>query len=333
MKQLSAIIIARNAGKYLENILSDILKQDYPNSDLEIILVDGTSSDNTLDIMKEFKNNHPEIDTKILINRKKILSSGWNIALSNLSGKVILRLDANSRIPSDFFIKNMETLNNGYDIVGGETSTKIDEDFNTVIVAESSRFGGSPAGFRNPGKPRFVDTLAYAAYKREVFKIVGGYDERLVRTEDNDMHYRMKKAGFKLFYNPEIKSWHIPRSSLTRLLIQKYSNGFWIGITLGIQPACFNLRHFVPLIFIIAMISLFIIGILWSIWLPLISFMSLYFAVALFFTLKSNKIFLSLPSIFLLMHLAYGTGTLLGLIFMPYFLTQNIHYKVPLPIK
>lgn len=65
---------------------------------------------------------------------------------------------------------------------------------------DTSRFCGGAAPFRNSGEARYVDTLAYALYRRSVYDRVGFYDERLRRTEDNDMHYRMRMAGYRFYF-------------------------------------------------------------------------------------------------------------------------------------
>jgi hypothetical protein len=210
-----------------------------------------------------------------------------------------------------------------------------------IGLAETSKFGAGSALYRNVGKAGYVDTLAHAAYRRRVFEVVGGYDERLARTEDNEMHYRMKKAGFRFYYNPEIKSFHSPRGNLGALLKQKYSNGLWIGLTLGIQPRCFNLRHFIPLCFVLTLMGCALLGIACSIWRPLLILVCLYLIPALFFSFvamsqaRANTKFccLGLPVIFLLMHLSYGLGTLIGLVRMPYFVWKNRSYTVHFPIK
>ena len=338
---VSFIVIARNAQAYLPNIFNDILNQDYPKDKLELILVDGQSKDKTLEIMNNFKNMHNDLKIKVLNNPMRILSSGWNIALSNSVGDIILRVDANSRVPSNFVKKNVETIIKGHDIVGGETSTNRgnNQKLNLIILAELSKFGGSPASFRNSGKARYVNTLAYASYKKSIFETIGGYDERLIRNQDNEIHYRMRKAGFKFYYNPEIKSSHVSRVNLRALLKQKYSNGLWIGLTMGIQPRCFNLRHFMPLFFLIAVIICILLGIIYADWSFFIALIVIYLIPALFFSFKSMQISkpnakircLALPSLFFLMHFTYGLGTIIGLTKMPYFVWKNRNYNIPFP--
>lgn len=339
---VSFIVIAHNAARHLPHILSDIFVQDYPIDKIEIILVNSKSTDNTRNMMENFAIEHKELSVKVLDNPGKILSCGWNVALSEANGDIIIRVDAHSSIPFDFISKNVNSILSGENITGGATISKGHEGvwLGLLSLAEGSKFGGSAADFRNPGRPRYVDTLAYAAYKRCIFEKVGGYDERLVRNQDNEIHYRMKKAGFTFFFNPAIKSLHVPRSTLYRILKQKYSNGVWIGLIMGIQPCCFGIRHFVPVIFVLALIILLGLGIS-CIWFPVISLGVLYGITASVFSmeaifkaqLKIKLLCILLPFVFLSMHMAYGIGTLVGLIKMPFFIRKTRGYVVPHPIN
>ena len=116
-------------------------------------------------------------------------------------------------------------------------------------------FGSSIASYRNnPGKT-YVKSLFHAAYRREVFEKVGFFNEELVRTEDNEIHYRMRKAGYKLCFDPDIISYQYTRSSLKAMLKQKYANGYWIGKTSKVCPKCLSIYHFVPFAFVSAIIA------------------------------------------------------------------------------
>ena len=80
------------------------------------------------------------------------------------------------------------------------------------------------------------------------------HNEALARTEDNEIHYRMRKAGFKLRFCPDIISYQHTRSSLPKMLKQKYANGYWIGKTSKVCPGCLSIYHFVPWAFVMAII-------------------------------------------------------------------------------
>ena len=321
--KVSFIVVAYNAGSKLENLLEDLKKQDYNHNDIEIILVDSNSSDNTKDIMMKFKEiNKTFSKVLVLDNPKKILPCGWNIALEASTGDLILRVDAHSSLPNDFISKNVNRIDMGEKIVGGHRISIIDENNawqKTLLIAEKSIFGSGIATYRRKEREEYVSTLAHAAYSREVFKKVGGYDERLARTEDNEIHYRMKKAGYKFLLDPTIKSYHHARNSLSKMMKQKYLNGYWIGLTMGISPKCFSIYHFVPLVFVLALIFSIIFAFVFS-GIPLILLLGAYFTFNILNTIfsiiseKKHLDYLLLPFIFFLLHLSYGWGTLYGLI-------------------
>lgn len=339
---VSFVVVARNAGKYLPDLFDDLLAQDYDPRKIELIFVDGCSQDGTLDQMQKFSEGHPEFKVSILSNPRKILACGWNIALEKAKGDVVLRVDAHARIPQDFIRRNISALEKGENIVGGQRISVIPSDPREAFfaLAEASQFGAGSADFKNPGPARYVDTLAHAAYRRQVFARIGGYDERLTRTEDNEMHQRMKGAGFRLYFDPQIKSYHYPRPQLKGLLHQKFCNGYGVGITMAVSPRCFGTRHFAPFIFLLALIAGIGFGIGVS-WIPLIALAVFYGAWVCVFALRAASeapraarpwcIFL--PFMFLLIHLAYGVGTLMGLVNIPFFVTRRQDYELPKPVR
>lgn len=337
--KVSFIVVAYNAGSKLENLLEDLKKQDYNHNDIEIILVDSNSSDNTKDIMMKFEEiNKTFSKVLVLDNPKKILPCGWNIALEASTGDLILRVDAHSSLPNDFISKNVNRIDMGEKIVGGHRISIIDENNawqKTLLIAEKSIFGSGIATYRRKEREEYVSTLAHAAYSREVFKKVGGYDERLARTEDNEIHYRMKKAGYKFLLDPTIKSYHHARNSLSKMMKQKYLNGYWIGLTMGISPKCFSIYHFVPLVFVLALIFSIIFAFVFS-GIPLILLLGAYFTFNILNTIfsiiseKKHLDYLLLPFIFFLLHLSYGWGTLYGLIKLPFWIRLNKSFEYPI---
>jgi len=328
---VSFIVVAYNAEERLRGLLDDLGAQDYEHSKVEVILVDGDSNDGTAEVMREFACSHDFARVCVLRNPKRILACGWNIALKESQGDVILRVDAHSRIPSDFVRRNVEGLRKGEKIVGGRRVSLADSATpwsRVLLFAETSPFGSGIAKYRRSEEPMYVNTLAHAAYAREVFDAVGGYDERLVRTEDNEIHYRMKKAGFRFFLDPAIKSYHYARSTLSSMLRQKFYNGYWIGLTLGVSPGCFSMYHFAPLLFVLALsacIALFLSGTT----IPLLLLLLLHLASSVAITLSSLRLhelsghFLLLPVLFLLIHVLYGIGTVWGIVSLPRWLRRN----------
>lgn len=321
MMRISFIVVAYNAAGSLGALLEDLLAQTIPHEQIEALLVDSASTDATRAIMLDFAKATP-FEVKVLDNPRRWLASGINVALAAATGDAIIRLDAHARIPKDFLENNLRALARGEDIVGGcvlggAPSGAWESVLRTV---DTSRFCGGAAPFRNGGEARYVDTLAYALYRREVYDKVGLYDERLRRTEDNDMHYRMRKAGYRFYFSPDIVSYHAARATMRGQLRQKWGNGYWIGRTMRIQPRCFAPRHLIPALFVLALLF----GLLllpFSVW-PLLLLLSAYLACDLVFAVRgalsqeSGRLLalLTLPFLFPAVHVVYGVGTLAGLL-------------------
>ena len=321
MMRISFIVVAYNAAGSLGALLGDLLVQTIPHEQIEALLVDSASTDATRAIMLDFAKATP-FEVKVLDNPKRWLASGINVALAAATGDAIIRLDAHARIPKDFLENNLRALARGEDIVGGcVLGSAPGGAWESVLrTVDTSRFCGGAAPFRNGGEARYVDTLAYALYRREVYDKVGLYDERLRRTEDNDMHYRMRKAGYRFYFSPDIVSYHAARATMRGQLRQKWGNGYWIGRTMRIQPRCFAPRHLIPALFVLALLF----GLLllpFSVW-PLLLLLSAYLACDLVFAVRgalsqeSGRLLalLTLPFLFPAVHVVYGVGTLAGLL-------------------
>ncbi|MBP3656320.1 MAG: glycosyltransferase family 2 protein [Clostridia bacterium] len=321
MIRISFIIVALNAARCLPLLLEDLLAQTIPPEQLELLLVDSMSTDGTEAVMRDFAARAP-FPVKVLKNEKQWLASGINVALDAAQGDAVIRLDAHARIPADFLANNLRALESGEDIVGGcvagaEPSTPWES---VMRALDTSRFCGGAAPFRNAGEARYVDTLAYALYRREVYDRAGRYDERLRRTEDNDMHYRMRCAGYRFRFDPAIISYHAARATLRGQLRQKWGNGYWIGRTMHIQPRCFAPRHLVPALFVLALLGCLLLAPVNA--LPLALLASVYLCADLCFavigamreTMGRLPALLALPFLFPAVHIVYGAGTIAGLL-------------------
>jgi GT2 family glycosyltransferase len=320
---VTALIVVRNEEKYIAKCLGSLLCQDYPSDCYEIVIVDGESTDKTLEIInEEIKKASEERQTpsvRILNNPKHILASGWNIGIKAAQGEYIIRPDAHAYVEKDFISKNVDVMLKVGDAscVGGRmvtvSTTKKGE---MIKEALSSPFGVGGAKFRYSKEAGYVDTVAYGLYKKSVFDEIGYFNEALVRTQDNDLHRRMRDAGMKFYLDPEICSYYNSRDTFKKLAKQQFSNGKWTMINFRLRPGKMSLRHFVPLAFVLALIVTLIGGIFFHpIWFLTLGGLLMHLACGLVFAVKRTKKIshiLALPWVFLLMHLCYGTGSIVG---------------------
>lgn len=332
--KVSFAIVAYNEEKYLPGLLEDLRAQDYPHESMEILLIDSMSTDSTRRIMDAFqRENRDFLAVLVLENPGKSIPCGHNAALDHYTGDALVRVDAHASIPADFVRKNVEVLQSGEMVCGGRRPNIIHGLSGwkqTLLAAEQSMFGSSVASYRRAERDCYAKSLFCGMYRREVYDRVGHYDERLPRTEDNDMAYRVRQAGFRLRYCPEIVFYQHARSSLRGMLRQKFLNGLWIGRTVAVQPGCLSAFHFVPLAFVLAI--LFTGALAWAgIAFPAVLLWSAYgLCMGAFSVMEWRKkpFFwekLLLPVLFLLLHVGYGAGTLVGLLSLPVWLGRVKH--------
>ena len=320
--KVSIIITARNEEKYLPMLFEDILNQTYPLQNIEVVLMDSNSTDNTRKLMEEFKNNNESLSVQIVTNERQIQAAGFNEGVKHATGDVVLKIDAHSRIPQDFVQKNVNEIIAGAFVCGGNRPTVVDsdDDFSkTLHIVEESALGSSIANYRKSNVKRKVNSIFHGMYRKEVFEKVGLADERLLRTEDNEFHYRVRKAGYDIIFNPEIESYQYIRPTFTKMIQQKFANGYWIGLTSHICRDCLSLFHFGPGVFVATLLILMMFTPISFI--PLLTVFGLYILAVLGLSIfeiskqKFNPTLLLIPFIMIAIHFAYGVGTIKGWIF------------------
>ncbi len=314
-------IVARNEENFLSFVLDDLLKQTYDLQHVELILIDGKSTDSTMNLMQEFKTKHLAsfLDIKIQTNEKQIQAAGWNLVFHLFTTEAVFRIDAHARLDCHFIENSVSKLMAGYQVVGGirETiSARQNASSKVLLNAENSLFGCSISDARHNTKPKLVNSVFHAGYLREVVEKVGDFNEKLGRTEDNEYHYRVRKAGYSIFMFNDIISYQYIRLTLRKDMKQKFLNGLWIGRTALICPKCLSIFHFVPFCFLMALIASCILILVSPYF--VIGLMGLYLLFCIINTIitavKGQKTILNifLPFIFFLLHISYGVGTLLG---------------------
>lgn len=318
---VTALIVMRNEQNYIKSSLMSFVNQTYPKDRYEIIVVDGQSEDGTVDIVngiiREFSSDSFHI--RLIDNSKRILASGWNIGIQAAKGEYVTRIDAHAVAAPDFIEKSVATmLNVEAACVGGKLdSIPLDGDDLLVSKVLSSSFGVGNSSFRVSDTAEYADTAVYGLYKKSVFDEVGYFDEKLVRNQDIDLHSRIRKAGYKFYFNPEIQSVYHTRSSVKKMVKQAYGNGKWNMVLVKKGSSALSLRHMVPLFFVTYLALSFIVGFFcWPIWALCGCVFVLYFLLGFLAGAKKVKLFgdrLKMPYLFLLLHCAYGAGYYAGI--------------------
>ncbi|GAX86858.1 conserved hypothetical protein [Lebetimonas natsushimae] len=319
LPKISIIIPIYNEEKYIAKCLDSIIDSDFDKEKFEVLLVDGGSSDKTVEIIKEYQKKYPFF--KLLHNPKKIVPIAMNIGIKNAKGEYIIRLDAHSIYPKDYFKKLIyyhKKLN--ADNVGGVVITEVKNKNNTSNAIKnvlSDKLGVGSAFRSGVNEIKEVDTVPFGCYKREIFNKVGLYDERLVRNQDIELNKRIKKAGGKIYLIPDIKCTYFARENYKDLAKNNFNNGLWNILTAYYTNSLNSLsfRHFVPLIFILSLIFTFLLGIFNKFFFYLFLFILFSYLIIISirsFQIKKNTTFFHQLLAFLVLHFSYGIGSLAG---------------------
>jgi glycosyltransferase involved in cell wall biosynthesis len=319
---ISFILPIRNEVQSIEKTIQSICSQTIDN-DFEIIVADGMSTDGTSEIIEGYSKNDERIH--IINNPDRIVSTGFNRALSRAKGNIIIRVDGHCEIELDYIQKCLGCLEKiNADCVGGATEHVASGLVGKSIkLAQSSFFGVGGVSFRkNIEKGQYVDTLAFGAYKREVFDQLGGYDEELVRNQDDEFNFRMIQNDMKIWLDPSIKSTYTPRNSFMSLFKQYFQYGFYKVRVMQKRKGLASWRHLVPIVFVLSLLIGFFLFIIKSdpFFLFLVGMPYLLFSLicTLLEIFKSPKHVFSLtliPLTFFILHFSYGLGFLLGLVY------------------
>lgn len=315
---VSIIVPMRNEQRYIERCLSSIAAQDYPHDRYEVIVVDGESNDGSRELAEGMAGSLPGF--RLIDNRGKHTSRGLNIGLAYARGEIIARVDAHASVEPDFLTQSVAALQRtGADAVGGPIETLGDGPSGEAIaLAVSSPFGVGNAVFRYSQREQWTDTVAFPAYRRDVFDRVGPFAE-IDGGEDDDFHLRLIDAGGRILLTPSIRSTYYARRSLPELVRQYFGYGQAKLVVLTRHPRRTRLRQLAPSAFVVALLASCLMALFGGLMLlPLATTGGPYVLVSLGASLliarKSGWRHLPrLPLAFFCMHVSYGVGFLSGL--------------------
>ncbi|MEO8592833.1 MAG: glycosyltransferase [Candidatus Solibacter sp.] len=328
MTSVSIVIPCRNEKGHVRLLLDGILSQDFGGLTWEALIADGMSRDGTREIVSEYMAREPRI--RMVDNPGRIVSSGLNLAILAATGEIVVRMDAHTVYAPDyvrkcvFWLKKTEA-----DCVGGPWQARGSTYTSRAIAAAfQSPLSAGGARSHNPSFEGFVDTVYLGCWRRSTLQALGGFDEDLVRNQDDELSLRIHLRGGKLWQTPDIVSWYCPRSSLRALLHQYYQYGFWKVAVIRKHRRPASWRHLVPGLFLMGLSGLLLAAIAgytlgltvigWISLTVLATTLSLYTLAliggAIFAGMRAGAaLFPILLCIFPCFHFGYGLGFLHGM--------------------
>jgi len=263
MLLVSVIVPCYNEQATIRLLLDALLEQSFPRAEMEVVIADGGSTDNTRERILSFQHEHPDLLVRVIDNPQRIIPAALNRALSVAQGEYIVRLDAHSMPRPDYITCCLKALQCGkgdnvggvWEIYPGGESWQA----RGIAVAAAHPLGVGDAHYRHAEQAQEVDTVPFGAFRRSIVERIGPFDESLLTNEDYEFNTRLRQAGGKVWLDPAIRSTYFARSSFIALARQYWRYGYWKAIMLRRYPQTVRWRQGLPPAFVL---SLFVLSVL-----------------------------------------------------------------------
>lgn len=321
MPKVSVIVPCYNEQSTIHLLLDALYEQTFPREEMEVVIADGMSSDDTRGEIAAFQDEHPDLDVHIVDNPLRSIPSAVNRAIESSHGEIIVRLDAHSKPYPDYVERCVSALEEKRgDNVGGVWEIRPGADTwiaKSIAVAAAHPLGVGDALYRHAKHAAEVDTVPFGSFRRELIERIGYFDETLLTNEDYEFNTRIRKAGGRIWLDPSIRSVYFARSSLMELMQQYWRYGFWKWQMLRRYMNTLRWRQALPPLFVGSVIVLLVV----SLFIPAVGFilaaeLFLYFLALILaglqVGLRDGKpyLFIGLPMAISVMHISWGGGFL-----------------------
>lgn len=319
--RVSVVIPCLNEVHYISNCLDNIITGDFPTERLEILVVDGMSDDGSRERVRAYTERYPFV--RLLDNPTKITPAALNAGIRSARGDIIVRIDAHAAYPADYLSGLLTWMERtGADNVGGVLVTRPGGEGRmaaAIAIAVSHPFGVGNSYFRiGTSKPRWVDTVPFGCWRKSTFDRIGLFDEELIRNQDDELNFRLLKAGGKLLLVPNIVVEYFVRRRLSQLWRMYAQYGFFKPLVARKIGSVLTARQLVPVAFVVALATSTALA-------PfsqygraaLLATIASYALASLAASFAASKddwsLTLFLPLAFATIHVAYGAGFLGGI--------------------
>ena len=338
--RVSIVMPCRNEAAYIGACLESVLATDYPLDRVEVLVADGRSDDGTRAIVERCAARNPCV--RLLDNPARITPAALNMAIRAATGDVIIRMDAHGVYPRDYVPRLVSALEEtGADNVGGVVLTLPADDTPTaraIALAFSHPLGVGNAYFRiGVAGPRWVDTVPYGCFRRELFDRVGMFDEEMVRNQDDEFNLRVIGFGGRILLLPDIVSRYYARRSLGAVGRMFYQYGYFKPLVARKAERIMT-RQLVPPLFVSSLVTTAVLGI-WvpGAWEAFAGIAGAYVALlltgaALAVRKHGFRCAAVLAAVFSIMHVCYGVGYLRGILdhWSPF--RRRVRRTTPMPL-
>ncbi|MGH1418084.1 MAG: glycosyltransferase family 2 protein [Hyphomicrobiaceae bacterium] len=319
---ITVVIAARNEAQNIEACITSVLANEGLDGPVDVIVVDGNSTDDTSDIVKALAQKSPRI--RLMNNPAGYAPHAFNIGIRNALGRHVMILSGHSKLSRHHLAACVDVLDKGQaDIAGGVTQTlpgQETEEAHAVWLAMTHPLGFGASKFRQGvDVPTEVDTVAFGAMHGDLFAKVGLFDEDLIRGQDDEFNARVRRNGGRILLLPELSCAYFARTTISQLYRMCYQYGAFKPISNIKAGNLISLRQFAPSSMLLSFVAGLLISLIWGWAILLPVTIALCYLVLSLHRARKLKNGISLPGVWLILksfiaaHSGYGLGFLHGI--------------------
>ncbi|HEV8547849.1 MAG TPA: glycosyltransferase family 2 protein [Polyangiaceae bacterium] len=245
MTRALLVVPTLNEAPHVARVVEGLLASVPKHVEARLVVADGGSTDGTRHCVERVAERHPEVT--LLDNPRRIQSAGINLAARRFGHQadVLIRCDAHAAYPPDYCARLLDTLERVHadavvvplDSVGATPIQRV------VAWVSNSRIGTGGSAHRAGHSSGFVDHGHHAAFRMDVFRRSGGYDETFTHNEDAELDCRQRALGARIYLDGEIRVAYHPRARLGALFQQYFRYGAGRSRTIRRHPRSARLRQ------------------------------------------------------------------------------------------
>jgi succinoglycan biosynthesis protein ExoA len=310
---VSIILPVLNEIDFVDHTLGDLLGQDY-EGEIEIVVADGGSTDGTREKLGSWTRRDPRV--VVIDNPERHQAFGLNRAAAAASHDVLIRTDGHTSYAPNYVRRSVEGVIELEAAIGGRMNPVGRTRFGRAVAAAmNSPLTMGPARFHHAGAREEVDTVYLGAFLREGFEAIGGVRHLPSgSSEDADFYYRWRRSGRRVFVDPAIVTEYTPRDRPGSLWRQYFRYGLGKAEMLWVNGRFPSPRPLAPAALVVGLILAVVLGFATDRWWPLVAGGGAWLALLAWVGVRSGE---AAPTVMLaagIMHLAYGLGTVWGLV-------------------
>lgn len=315
---ISVAIPCRNEAPFIKECLDAIFNSHLEEGiQLSVFVVDGMSDDGTREVVEEYIKSNAAV--YLIDNEKQLTPYAYNLGVKRVKSDFVQIIGARHIISSNYIqnaYKRLKESTTDWCVGGRLENVYLNETGEVIAKAMSTALGMGIGNFRTLEKPGYTDTVTSPMYPYHVFEEIGFFDEDLIRNQDDDFNFRVKKAGGKIFFDSTIYLKYYVRGNFKGLWRQFFQYGYWKVFVNKKHKAVTTFRQLIPPLFVLftfltpflqlVPVIATLVQLIWLLYGGLVFLFSMLKA-------SSVKQFFMLILTYFILHFAYGLGYLNGL--------------------